>query len=98
MNRLKALYRSWGIACAGTKVYARRHRSEWLGKISEAGVQRRAEHCYQELDALRLLHQQVRRDLLLESKKHQAWRLLGLIPGIGPIRAALLIALTTTTL
>ena len=23
MNRLKALYRSWGIACAGTKVYAR---------------------------------------------------------------------------
>jgi hypothetical protein len=29
---------------------------------------------------------------LLESKKHQAWRLLGLIPGIGPIRAALLIA------
>lgn len=45
---------------------------------------------------LRLLHQQVRRDLLLESKKHQAWRLLGLIPGIGPIRAALLIALIQT--
>ena len=86
MNRLKALYRSWGIACAGTKVYARRHRPEWLGKISEAGVQRRAEHCFQQLDALRLLHQQVRRDLLLESKKHQAWRLLGLIPGTGPIR------------
>ena len=96
MNRLKALYRSWGIACAGTKVYAPRHRSEWLGKISEAGVRRRAEHCYQQLDALRLLHQQVRRDLLLESKKHQAWRLLGLIPGIGPIRAALLIALIQT--
>jgi hypothetical protein len=33
---------------------------------------------------------------LLESKKHQAWRLLGLIPGIGPIRAALLIALMQT--
>ena len=65
-------------------------------KISEAGVQRRAEHCYQQLDALRLLHQQVRRDLLLESKKHQAWRLLGLIPGLGPIRAALLIALIQT--
>src|SRR5208283_5119609 len=40
--------------------------------------------------------QQVRRDLLLESKKHQAWKLLGLIPGIGPIRAALLIALIQT--
>src|SRR5258708_9919371 len=96
MNRLKALYRSWGIACAGTKVYARRHRSEWLGRISEAGVRRRAEHCYQQLDALRLLHQQVRRDLLLESKKHQSWRLLGLIPRICPIRAALLLALIQT--
>jgi len=96
MNRLKALYRSWGIACAGIQVYAPRHRSEWLGRISEAGVRRRAEHCYQQLDVLRLLRQQVRRDLLLESKKHQAWRLLGLIPGIGPIRASLLIALIQT--
>jgi hypothetical protein len=37
MNRLKALYRSWGIPCAGSKVYTPRHRTEWLGKISEAG-------------------------------------------------------------
>ena len=29
MNRLKALYHSWGIACAGTQVYAPRHRLEW---------------------------------------------------------------------
>jgi Transposase len=42
MNRLKALYRSWGIPCAGERVYAPRHRSEWLAKISEAGVRRRA--------------------------------------------------------
>jgi len=84
MNRLKALYRSWGIPCAGNKVYTPRHRSEWLGRISEAGVRRRAEHCYRQLDVLRLLRQQVRRDLLLESRKHQAWRLLRLIPGIGP--------------
>ena len=96
MNRLKALYRSWGIACAGNQVYASRHRSEWLGKISEAGVRRRAEHTYQQLDVLRLLRQQVRRELLLEGKKHPAWRLLRLIPGIGPIRAALLLALIQT--
>ena len=96
MNRLKALYRSWGIVCAGTEVYAPRHRPEWLGKISEAGVRRRAEHTYQQLDVLRRLRQEVRRDLLLEGKKHKAWRLLRLIPGIGPIRAALLIALIQT--
>jgi Transposase len=43
MNRLKALYRGWGIACAGTQVYAPRHREEWLNKIPQAGVRRRAE-------------------------------------------------------
>ena len=96
MNRLKALYRSWGIPCAGNEVYAPRHRSEWLGKIREAGVRRRAEHYYQQLDVLRLLRQEVRRDLLVESKKHKAWKLLRQIPGIGPIRAALLIAIMQT--
>jgi transposase len=96
MNRLKALYRSWGIPCAGKEVYAPRYRAEWLAKISEVGVRRRAEHYYQQLDVLRLLRQEVRRDLLGEAKKHKPWRLLRLIPGIGPIRAALLMALMQT--
>jgi len=96
MNRLKALYRSWAIPCAGNGVYAPRQRAEWLGKISEAGVRRRAEHYYQQLDVLRLLRQEVRQDLLVESKKHKAWKLLRQIPGIGPIRAAVLIALIQT--
>jgi transposase len=77
-------------------VYAARHRSEWLGRITEAGVRRRAEHYYQQLGALRSLHQEVRRDLLVESKKHKAWKLLRQIPGIGPIRAGLLISLVQT--
>jgi transposase len=96
MNRLKALYRSWCIPCAGNEVYAPRHRSEWLSKITEAGVRRRAEHYDQQLDALRSLRQEVRRDLMVESKKHKAWKLLRQIPGIGPIRAALLVALIQT--
>jgi transposase len=96
MNRVKALYRSWGIPCAGNEVYAPRHRSEWLAKISEAGVRRRAEHYYQQLDVLRLLRQEVRQDLLLEAKKHKAWKLLRQIPGVGLIRAAVLIALMQT--
>jgi Transposase and inactivated derivatives len=96
MNRLKALYRSWGIPCAGKEVYAPRHRAEWLGKISEAGVRRRAEHYYQQLDVLRPLRQEVRRDLLTEAKKHKAWNLLRQIPGIGAIRAAIVIAVMQT--
>src|SRR5260370_27802871 len=43
-NRLKALYRSWAIPCAGQKVYSPRHRSDWLEKLSEvrSEVARRA--------------------------------------------------------
>src|SRR6266481_864030 len=63
MTRVKAIYRSWGIPCTGKQVYAPRHRSEWLAKISELGVRRRAEFYYQQLDALRSLRQEVRRDL-----------------------------------
>ncbi len=96
MNRVKALYRSWGIFCGGQQVYAPRHRAEWLNKIGEAGVRRRAEFFYQQLDALRALRQAVRRDLLAESRKHGATKLLRQIPYIGPIRAALLIALIQT--
>jgi transposase len=96
MNRLKALYRSWAIPCAGQRVYAPRYRSEWLAKISEAGVHRRAEIYYQQFDALRSLREQVRRDLLAEARKHKAMKFLRQIPSIGQIRAALLVALMQT--
>jgi transposase len=96
MNRLKALYRSWAIPCAGTQVYAPRHRAAWLAKISEAGVRRRAGLYYQQLDALRPLHQQARKELLAEGRKHRATKLLSQIPGIGPLRAAQLVALLQT--
>src|SRR5256885_3215685 len=36
MNRVKAVYRSWAIPCAGKQVYGQRHRLEWLGQIQEA--------------------------------------------------------------
>jgi len=96
MSRLKAIYRSWGIPCAGQQVYAPRYRAEWLAKISEAGVRRRAELYYQQFDALAALRQGTRRELLAEARKHPAMRLLRQIPAIGPIRAALLIALIQT--
>ena len=79
-----------------SKVYGVRHRSLWLDKIGEAGVRRRAEFYYQQLDALRSLRQQVRRDLLTESARHQETKRLRQIPSIGPIRAALLVALLQT--
>jgi len=96
MNRIKALYRGWGIACAGTQVYAPRYREEWLPKIEHAGVRRRAELLYEQLDGLQALRRNVRPELLAESRKHKATKLLRQIPCIGPIRAARLIALIQT--
>jgi transposase len=37
MNRIKSVYRSWAIPCAGTSVYTARHRAEWLAKLVEPG-------------------------------------------------------------
>jgi transposase len=96
MNRLKALYRGWGIPCAGTQVYAPRYREEWLNKIPHAGVRRRAELLYQQLDGLQGLRRTLRPELLAESRKHRATKLLRQIPCIGPIRAARLLALMQT--
>src|SRR5882724_4349218 len=96
MNRLKALYRSWAIPCAGRDVYYTRHRAEWLGKIREAGVRRRAEQLYQQLDMLQHLRQQTRGELLAESRKHTITVRLRQIPSLGPIRSALAVALIQT--
>src|ERR1022692_908994 len=96
MNRLKAVYRGWGIPCAGTRVYAPRYREEWLSKLPQAGVRRRAELLYQQLDGLQALRREVRPEFLAESRKHKAAKLLRQIPCIGPIRAARLIGLMQT--
>jgi transposase len=96
MNRLKALYRSWGIPCTGTQVYSKRHRGQWLKKIREAGVRRRAELFYQQLDGLQIVRRTVRGELLAESRKHQAVKVLRQIPFIGPLRAAQLVAIMQT--
>src|SRR4029077_7161012 len=90
MNRIKALYRSWAIPCAGTSVYAPRHRAEWLAKIVEPGVRLRAQRLYQQLDLLQPVRLEARRELLAESQKHSAVKLLRQIPSIAPIRSALL--------
>ena len=96
MNRLKAVYRGWGIACGGTQVYAVRFREEWLQKLPHPGVGRRAELLYEQLDGLQSLRRSLRSELLAESRKHKAAKLLRQIPCIGPIRAARLLALMQT--
>jgi hypothetical protein len=64
-----------------------------LEKIPHGGVRRRAEHLYQQLDMMRQLQQEARRELLAESRKYQVTRQPRQIPYVGPIRSALLEAL-----
>lgn len=91
-GRIKALYRSQAIASAGKKPLGRRHRGEWLAQLTQAGMRRRAERLYEELDALLSLRREARRELIVESHKHDAVKLLCTVPFLGPIRAAVLIA------
>ena len=70
MSRLKAVYRSWAIGCAGRDVYYIRHRAQWLEKLREPGVRRRAERLYEQLDEMQRLRRLARHDLLVESRKH----------------------------
>src|ERR1700756_3139538 len=51
---------------------------------------------YQQLDGLLVLRHTVRGELLAESRKHQAVKILRQVPAIGPLRAALLLALMQT--
>ena len=95
MGRLKALYRSQAIACAGKQLYGR-HREEWLTQLREAGLRCRAQRLYQQLDLLQELRRAARRDLIVECRKHADARILRQVPLLGPIRVGLLIGRVQT--
>jgi transposase len=95
-GRIKALYRSQAISSSGKKAYGKRHRGEWLAQLTQAGMHRRAELLYEELDALLSLRREARRELMVESHKHDAVKLLCTVPFLGPIRAATVIARVQT--
>src|SRR5664279_2333520 len=96
MGRLKALYRSQAIACAGKKLYGSRHREEWLAQLGDSGLQRRARRLYQELDVLQQLRREAKRELIQECRKHGEAKLLRTVPWLGPIRVAVLIGRVQT--
>jgi len=96
MARIKALYRSQAIACAGKKPLGKRHRQQWLEKLTAAGQRQRAEWLYAELDAVQGLRRQARQALVAENRKHAAAKLLRTMPFLGPLRAAVLLAKVQT--
>lgn len=91
-NRLRAIYRSRGIAATSSAMYEPEHRSEWLTKLP-AAHRELAELLHRELDGVAPLRDRAEQHLLEQAKPHAAVDRLTTIPGIGPIRAAYIVAI-----
>jgi transposase len=96
MVRIKAIYRGRGIATRGREVYRPREREKWLAQLSEPGVRQRLCWYYEQLDHLQPLRRRAKLEMLAESRKHRAVKLLRSIPQFGPIRSALVAATVDT--
>jgi len=96
MNRVKAMFRSRGIACRGTSVYQPKNRKEWLEKLDDHGPRHRAERLLKQLELLQELCLEAQKDLIREGRKHKSYKILRGIPGLGPIRVALILAFVMT--
>ena len=94
-NRLKALFRARGIDCSGSAVYSPDEREQWTGKLHYGPVRARAGRLWKELDSLQKLCEEAENDLIAEARKHAAIKILQGIPGIGPIRAAVIFGIVS---
>jgi transposase len=91
-NRLKGAFRSRAICCRGTKVYTADERKEWLEKVDLPAVRTRVSSLYEQLDHLRKLRDQAHKEMLMDARKHPAYKLLVKVAGLGPVRTSQIIA------
>ena len=84
MMRIKALYRSRGIATKGSAVYQQKQRGHWLNQLTEVGMQQRAAWLYEQLDHVRELRKRAKAAVLTEGARHRPVELLRTIPQVGP--------------
>jgi len=92
MLRIRAIYRSRAIAVRGRSVYHPARRMEWLEQITDGGGRYRAEQLYAQLDTTLQLRRKTRSAVLRQACNAKAYRVLRTVPGIGPLRAAELMA------
>lgn len=95
-NRLKAIFRGRGISYEGSEIYNCQQQSEWLEKLVERGVRERARQLYEQLASLEGWVVTARRQMLRESRKQKAKKILEQIPTLGEISVAELIATVDT--
>jgi len=95
-NRLKALFRGRGIACNGNGVYDPSERNDWLAKLDTDAVQIRALTLWEELDCVELICKVAKEEMVDEARKHGAIKVLRSVPGIGLVRAAVILGVAGT--
>jgi len=96
MQRLKAIFRARAIATPGKSVYRASQRKAWLGKLDSRGARTRAAALYEQLDVLMKLRPAAKEAMIAEARRQAGWKILRSIPFIGPVRAALLLAIVAT--
>jgi transposase len=95
-NRLKALFRGRGISCPGNSVYKPEDRAHWRQQIDTQARRIRADRLWKQLDYLTELNKEAEKDLIQESRKHTAIKILRSVPGIGPLRSAIILGIAVT--
>jgi transposase len=94
-NRLRALFRSRGLYELRDEVWSAQDRDQWMKRLP-ASLRDLAETLGREVDALEPLKASTEKLMLREAQKHAATKRLATVPGIGPIRAAQIVATVVT--
>jgi len=94
-NRLKAMFRSRGVAVSGKSVYSEKGREEYLEKLPDA-TRGATKTMYAQYDAVEEIRRRAEKDLVQEAHRHPISRVLESCPGLGPIRVAQLIPIVVS--
>lgn len=86
-NRIKAMFRSRGVAVSGKSVYSEKSREEYLAQLPDSS-RGATKMLYVEYDAVEEIRRQAEKDLVHEAHRHTISRVLETCPGLGPIRVA----------
>jgi len=87
-NRLRACFRSRGIAVPGGRLYRPATRDTWVTQLTDPAARARVTWLGRQLDQVEALRRECRLAVVRESRHHPACRWLRTVPGIGTIRAA----------
>ena len=96
MTRIRSLFQGRGIPCQGQALYDSKNHDFWLAKIADPGLRFRLKILFDQLDSVMPLREKGKNQLLLESRKYPAVKLLDRIPCLGPVRSVQIVAVVAT--